>query len=282
MTIDSDLEEVPCPLCESGERETAYAVFRPFAVVRCMACGFYYLSPRLTESAMLRRYRDDAYFASTEGGYERYVEQEEALRATFRRFMTRLGELGIVGGSLLEVGCGYGYLLQEAEDSFTFRAGTEFSRQAVEETRRKADVIYEGGIDQIPAGENFDCIIATQVIEHVYRPKHFIQQLCAHLRPGGKMVIATPHMGSFWRHLMGRRWPSFKIPEHVLYFDRRNLSALLTGSGLVRLQSIPYPHAFPISLIAAKFHLRLPDSFGQNYLWLPATTIAICGYKPHG
>lgn len=41
------------------------------------------------------------------------------------------------------------------------------------------------------------------------------------------MVVAAPDMGSWWRWLMGHHWPLFKIPEHVLYFDRKSLKALV-------------------------------------------------------
>lgn len=227
---------------------------------------------------MMKVYSDASYFEG-ETGYANYFEQEHALRATFRRLMATLKNRSLTGGSLLEIGCGYGYLLDEARAFFSSRVGTDFSSKAVQSARTRADHVYLGGIDQIPGGQSFDCIIATHVIEHVYRPKSFIEQLSLHLRPGGRIVIATPHMGSIWRRFMGRRWPSFKIPEHILYFDKESLSSMLTDAGLIKLQSVPYPHAFPLSLIASKLHIPLP-ALGRMYLWLPATTIALCGFRP--
>jgi hypothetical protein len=76
---------------------------------------------------------------------------------------------------------------------------------------------------------------------------------------------------------MGRRWPSLKAPEHILYFDYRSLSSLMRRAGLSDIRRLPYPHAFPLSLIAAKFGFKLPPWLGHIKVWVPATTVAAYG-----
>jgi hypothetical protein len=76
---------------------------------------------------------------------------------------------------------------------------------------------------------------------------------------------------------MGRRWPSFKVPEHVLYFDFRTLSSLLRRAGLNDVCRLPYQHAFPLGLIAVKFRFKLPSWLGHFNVWVPATTVAAYG-----
>jgi 2-polyprenyl-3-methyl-5-hydroxy-6-metoxy-1,4-benzoquinol methylase len=226
---------------------------------------------------MMQLYTGDTYFGDGPVGYESYIDQEQSLRETFRHLMVNLKRYGLTGGKLLEVGCGYGFLLDEARQSFEIRVGTELSPSAVERARPRADHIYEGSIDQIPADETFDCIIALHVIEHIYRPGTFLNQLRSHLNTGGKIVIATPDMGSLWRRLMGHYWPSFKLPEHIVFFDERTLSALMEQHGLVNIKRLAYPHAFSISTIATKLRLRLPYVFSKITLWVPGTTLAMVG-----
>lgn len=276
--VDNVAKEVTlCPLCHSKECAGVYRKFYPYIVVRCLSCGFYYLNPRLTEIAMMEIYANDSYFESEKSGYTCYDKQEMALRATFRRLMINLKKHKLTGGALLEVGCGYGYLLAVAKDFFEICVGTDLSPQAINKALEKADGVYEGGIDQVPPHEKFDCIIATHVIEHVYRPKMFLEKLCKHLKPGGKIVIATPNMGSFWRRLMRSHWPSFKIPEHILYFDKKSLTTLMRQVGLAGIRAFPYPHAFPLSLIAEKLHMSFPSALGKFCFWIPATTLAMYG-----
>ena len=279
-SLTSQLEETECPLCQSRQAVVAYGDFSPYAIARCSACQFYYLSPRLTKAAMLQEYQKDNYFEGDDAGYDSYLAQEVALRATFRRLLRTLKRSNIQGQRLLEVGCGYGYLLDEARPDFSVRVGTDFSAYAVEQAKRFTSQVYCGDIGALPKGESFDCVISAHVIEHVYDPEQFLRSLKAQLHPGGSIVIATPNMGSFWRLAMGKRWPSFKLPEHVLYFDRRSLTLLMQRVGFVNLTVIPYPHAFPLPLIAAKLGIKLPDFFGRFSLWLPGTTLAIAGTCP--
>jgi len=115
------------------------------------------------------------------------------------------------------------------------------------------------------------------VIEHVYEPLTFVRQLANHTKPGGHVVIATPDIGGALRKAMGRRWPSFKAPEHVLYFDFRTLSALMHQAGLTNVRRLPYPHAFPLGLLTAKFGLTMPPLLARPKVWVPATTVAAYG-----
>ncbi len=273
----ADLEEVVhCPLCQNNEAEIRFKFDPPFRVVQCKSCGFYYLSPRLSESAIQSIYESDDYFQSHELGYENYQAQEHSLRLTYRRLIHTLQRNGLTGGKLLEVGCGYGFLLSEAKGCYSWLAGTEFSKAAADQARQIANCIYLGGTEAVPQHERFNTIIATQVIEHVYQPREFLARLKQHLEPEGPVVIATPDMGSFWRKLMGARWPSFKIPEHVLYLEHWSLKQLLLEAGFQNIRSIPYPHAFPLSLVAEKLGIRqLPKSMGHLAIWLPKTTFAL-------
>jgi 2-polyprenyl-3-methyl-5-hydroxy-6-metoxy-1,4-benzoquinol methylase len=280
MISHADLEYPSCPLCSSNERDVRYANFSGgYKVVRCCACGLHYLFPRLTETAMQQAYARADYFEGGACGYSdvSYTMQERALRATFKRLMRNLQKHDLTGGDLLEAGCGYGYLLEEARGFFRSRTGIEFSHEGVILASSKADRVYEGGLEQLPAEKQFDCIIATQVIEHVYEPLAFVRQLVRHSKPNGKVVLATPDIGGMLRKMMGRFWPSFKIPEHILYFDAATLSALMRKAGLTQLHSLPYPHAFPLALIAKKLRLPFPAALGNVNVWVPATTVAIYG-----
>jgi SAM-dependent methyltransferase len=277
--VSAELEYPACPVCANHERQFPFPLREPYGVARCTACGIHYLYPRLIESAMQEAYRQSSYYEGGECGYadSSYTAQESALRATFKRLLHNLADRGLTGGSLLEIGCGYGYLLDEARPFFERRVGTEFSAEGAAIARATGAEVFVGGIEEVPRDSKFDCIVAIQVIEHVYEPLRFVQQLASHTKPGGHIVLATPDIGGVLRKAMGRRWPSFKAPEHVLYFDFQTLGALMRRAGLSDIHRLPYPHAFPLGLIVAKFGLAIPCLLARLKIWVPATTVAAYG-----
>jgi 2-polyprenyl-3-methyl-5-hydroxy-6-metoxy-1,4-benzoquinol methylase len=280
--ISAKLEHPACPLCGSNRREFPFRLHEPYRVARCVDCGFHYLYPHLIESAMQEVYRESSYYEGGACGYAdtSYTAQEFALRSTFRQLLHNLAKRGLTGGDLLEIGCGYGYLLDEARLFFDRRVGTDFSPEGAEIARKTGAEVFVGGIEQVPSQAKFDCLIGTQLIEHVYEPLSFVKRLVDYTRPGGHIVLATPDIGGVLRKLMGRRWPSFKVPEHVLYFDYRTLSSLMLRAGLRDVHRLPYPHAFPFGLVTAKFGLKVPLWLGRFNIWVPATTVAVYGSVP--
>ena len=284
------LEEPACPLCGSEHRRPAVQAdaFLPFGVVRCERCGLHFLSPRPREDWAQRLYEGAGYFdaelgiegePSPQAGYHDYRGQEAALRLTFRRFLRALEKRGVGGGSLLEVGCGLGYLLDEARPFFDRRDGTEMSAQAALEAAKGCDGVCVGGIESAP-DVLYDVVLSNHVIEHVYDPVAFLRAQADRVVPGGSVVASTPWMGSLWQRFLGEKWPSFKLPEHVLYFDRDSLVDAFHRAGLVDVRTVPYLHAFPAALIARKLGRELPNWLGSISIWIPQTTLAVVGRRP--
>jgi 2-polyprenyl-3-methyl-5-hydroxy-6-metoxy-1,4-benzoquinol methylase len=289
-----------CPLCgEAVAGEPAYR-FPPYGVTRCRSCGFWYLRPRLSEERMRDAYAHETYFEGGGLGYRSYLAQESTLRLTFRRFLRQLAARGIggdfgrvggggesagaaagsAGGRLLEIGCAYGFFLEEARASFGYRAGTDYSAAALAIAATRADRTYLGGLESVAETEPFDCAACIHVIEHIYDPLRFVRDVFDRLRPGGWLVLATPNMGGLWRPLMGRRWPFFKAPEHVTYFDRAALRRLLQAGGFTDVQPVPYVSVFSLDMIGEKLGWKPPGFARRLSFRLPGTTIAAAGRKP--
>ncbi len=275
----ADLEHPACPLCGRADPAVVGVENPPYRAVRCH-CGFWYLQPRLAEEAMAETYRDDRYFEGEGLGYSSYLAQEATLRRTFRHLLRTLKRRGMTGGSVLEVGCAYGFFLEEGQDLFSRREGTDFSRAAAEEAARRVDRVYLGGLEQLEANARFDLVACIHVIEHIYDPVGFIERIRRHLNPGGWLIVATPDMGGFWRSVLGRRWPFYKMPEHVTYFDRRSLARLLALGGYVEVQPLPYASYFSLDLVGEKLGARPPGALGRLQVRLPATTVAMAGRVP--
>ncbi len=275
--VESDIETSLCPLCGSSNMSIIH-IFDPFKVVLCRECSLIYLNPRLKESVMGEMYQEDTYFFHGENtGYSDYKSQEKSLRITFRRFLNELKKRNMTWGRLLDVGCGYGFFLDEAKSFSSYIAGTELSTNAGDHAKRLTGAeIFTGDINLLPQNfNNFDIIFLINVIEHVYTPVEFLMSLKQRLVKGGKIIIATPDIGSFWYKLMKKNWPSFKIPEHVVFYTEKTLFTLLNKVGLCKIERIPFLHAFPLSLIISKLGIRLQGKAFHKNIWLPKTMVAL-------
>ena len=272
-----ELETASCPLCSSERRRPTSFGTDGLGVVRCGDCGVLFLSPRLKEERILEYYRDGSYFEGTDCGYTSYLEQEKTLRLTFRRLLKNLARKGLTGGSVLEVGCGLGFFLDEARPFFSQRVGTDLSADVAGKASELADQVWVGGVEALPEEERFDLVVALHVIEHVYDPVPFVRQLASRVKVGGHLLLATPDAGSLWLRILGKRWPSFKFPEHVTFYNQRILTDLFLKAGIRDLAPIRYLHAFPISEVLRKFGLSAGGPVGRWSAWIPATTVASVG-----
>ena len=239
----ADLERPDCPLCGPGPAQRQRHLFPPYGVVECSGCSLVLLSPRPTEARALALYQDAAYYDSSVAGrgYDEYLEVRGHWIRTFDRRLRAVARHQRPG-RVLDVGCGPGFFLEAAALRGYEPWGLDPSAYAVEVARRSfGDRVHLGvlGAATLPAG-HFDLVTAFDAFEHVYDPRRFLAAARRLLRPGGLLAITTPDPTSLLARLSGRRWVSFKIPEHVFYWSpatiRRALDPCfevleLTGAG---------------------------------------------------
>ena len=78
-----------------------------------------------------------------------------------------------------------------------------------------------------------DLIILNQVIEHLADPRACVARAAALLRPGGRILIETPSVGSWDRDWVAPdRWGGWHCPRHWSLYTRASLTALLQQQGL--------------------------------------------------
>ena len=201
-------------------------------MVYCRQCELGQLDPLPTDEELEALYGSRAYFEGSDGvGYAAYAEDAPQFARTFRGVVDRLLRHGPVH-DLLEIGCGPGLFLAEAQRAGIAAAlGIDRNPWAIEQLRGRGIEGYVGSLDAVPADRRFDAVVMLDLLEHVTAPRPFLEALHAHLRPGGRLFIMTPNIRSLLARLSGARWVSFKIPEHVLYYSPRSIRRLLADAG---------------------------------------------------
>ena len=140
--------------------------------------------------------------------------------------------------------------------------------------------VFIGELTTIPHDlTDFDIIVAINVIEHIYSPIDFLASVRERLGMNGHIVLATPDIGSFWYKILKSRWPSFKIPEHVVFYSQETLTDLLKRSGFKNPFRIKFAHAFPLGLVLGKLGLNLDGKLTDIPVWVPKTMTAVSAQK---
>ena len=175
---------------------------------------------------------------------EGYLDEEAGRRATAERLLDLIGER-TSAGRLLDVGCGYGLLLDEARRRGYGVTGLELSESAA---RYAADAlgldIRRAALEDLAADEEpFDVVLLVDVLEHLKDPRAAIDRCRDLLAPGGTLCVATPDPSSLTARLAGRRWWGY-IPAHSFLLPRRTLRELLSASGLVISTDVPFVRTF--------------------------------------
>ena len=68
----------------------------------------------------------------------------------------------------------------------------------------RGDVTFApGNVFELEFDHVFDCVVATEVIEHVAHPDDFLKKLSQMVRPGGYLVLTTPN-GAYLRNDLPR------------------------------------------------------------------------------
>lgn len=235
-----------CILCATN------GPFRPrgakdgYGIEECPACGLVQLVPTPTAETLRALYQDDSYFGGDDGaGYSQYETQEPEYLATFTEDVRRIAEF-TPSGRVLDVGCGYGYFLQCALDAGYDAYGIDLSPAAVKlAAERYPGRVFCGALEEVPEIQDrrFDVIFGSHLIEHLTEPGAFLETASRLLRPGGLVVLVTPNIKSLLARVSGSRWVSFKIPEHVSYYDPATITTLLTrGNFTVRAVDPAYQY----------------------------------------
>ena len=198
-------------------------------IVRCMACGTIQPDPVPSPGAVSEFYCD---------GYYRYSPVATQIKKRLGDLYARSRKFWIEqyvplksGARVLEIGCGYGNLLNllsRAVDTWSF--GIEPSREAVSNRCDGKFLIEHESFERAElkyAHPEFDLIVMSHVLEHLVDPSVAIEKLKSMLAPGGWLYLEVPN-----RHAPTYRKNNYQNVPDFYFFDRFSFDLFLTKHGL--------------------------------------------------
>lgn len=140
---------------------------------------------------------------------------------------------------LLDVGCGFGFTLDYWCHS-NYRSGVGLEASGYGALGREllgVDIRsdYLSSDTRLSDGP-FDCVFASEVLEHVLEPKQFILALKAQLSEDGVLILTTPHSGYVKQsHPTSVVLAALFPGVHTVLFSKSALEQLLKDAGFLEI-----------------------------------------------
>jgi 2-polyprenyl-3-methyl-5-hydroxy-6-metoxy-1,4-benzoquinol methylase len=262
-----------CPACTA--KETAdlfnardYLVSgREFLIRQCTSCGMGWTVDPPPEAEAGRFYVSEEYISHT----DRKQSLADYLYHLARSFM--LGRkhriaTSVTGkrtGVLLDIGSGTGYFAAFMQKRGWQVTGIELNDEArnYSASRFGIKVASPGEIKELPSA-SADCITFWHVLEHLYDPAAWLDEVKRILRDDGKCIIALPNFSSADAEWFGSRWAALDVPRHLWHFTPEAVKQFVGKQGFTvdRIESLPLDLFYIASLSYRNTGKRLPLTRG--------------------
>ncbi len=197
--------------------------------------------------------------------------EESRIRKRADIILKKLKQLYPEGKTLLDIGSGYGYFLDEAQKSGLKSFGIEPNKKLAQFS---VNSVTGNGVSQLTGksifngtfqeyaknfdSQKFDFITAIHVIEHVRRPLQFINQASRLARTGGILYIETPNYDSLLARTEKEKYVFLTPPDHIFLFSKRSFQLIEVGNPNLSIESISsysYPEHF-MGILKNKLKVR--------------------------
>ena len=255
-----------------------------YRMVRCMGCGLVRSDPVLDETTLGRLYAESTFDYEAETGN---------LKATYGRYLAKVRALSSRQESLLEVGCGDGFFLEQALDQgYTRVRGVEPSEAAIAGAppRVRGEIVCDVMRAGLFPDAEFDAICLFQVFDHVPHPEQVLEACRSALRPGGLILCLNHNVKSVSAHIMRERSPIVDI-EHTYLYSPTTMRRIFEAGGFKVLKqghvnntySVGYVvHLTPIPSRAKAVALTALDRvrLGRLSVPVPLGNLYLIGSRP--
>src|SRR2546421_475421 len=148
-----------------------------------------------------------------------------------RRRYQLITKMAAGAARVLDVGCGSSRIIGSGR-----LVGLDIVLAKLRYARRYGNPLVHRSIFALPFKDAaFDCVICSEVIEHVAADERVFSELERVLEPGGRLILGTPDYDRWrWRALewlYGRLAPGGYADEHITHYSRANLAAYLQARG---------------------------------------------------
>ncbi|MDW8464028.1 MAG: class I SAM-dependent methyltransferase [Geminocystis sp.] len=221
-----------CPSCETSvpdekylETYTASFNNQEYKLYHCPKCDLQWWEPLKIVPEYYEQEGEEAY-AIFHTGINQTIGENHKM---FFKHMP------LKSGRLLDVGCGDGVFIAEAQRRGYEVWGIDFDRKSIQVCQEKRGLKNTFAMTPWEFAEfcqkenlKFDIVTFFEVLEHQDRPREFLEAVKSMLKPGGWIAGSVPNRESFWTKLSGRFLGNWDFPpHHLIRFNSQSLRNFL-------------------------------------------------------
>jgi len=226
-----------CPICNASDFRIIHKK-EQWHYLRCLNCGLVSLHPRPTAQELIKNYQKYLPIQAKE-----ISEWEMMMKPVFDKSADLIQSRTKVGrGRLLDIGCGYGFFLQEMKYRGWKVEGIEISKIGRQYARDKWDIhVYSQPLENVGLEtDSFDVVTLFYVIEHVNDPLDLLKEVKRILKPDGLIFLRWPHSTPIVRILgpFSKKLDLYHTPYHLYDFSPRTMEKMLTFCGFREIETI--------------------------------------------
>jgi SAM-dependent methyltransferase len=157
--------------------------------------------------------------------------EKSVMSSVFTNIFDSLG-VRLAGTSILEIGCGSGGILLALQQRGAIVAGFDLDPHKVEQALKRGlkNIQCQDALDERLIITNFDYVIISNVLEHLFDPKVFLHNLALKLSNStSKLIIDVPNIDLL--NSYGETTQDFFVISHLWYFSPITLRRMLLEAG---------------------------------------------------
>jgi len=212
-----------CLICGSDKIKPS-SNYQTAFLAKCNYCSFVFSHKIPSEFELINHYKN-------------YPLINEISPITVKRYNELLDKFEKFrkNNTILDVGCGDGFFLDEAKKRNWNVYGTEYREEAVQKCSAKGISMKQGKLSSLNyQPEFFDLITSFEVIEHINNPSEEISAFNKILRMRGGVYLTTPNFNSLSRQILGNKWNTIAYPDHLSYYTPQTIHKLLVTNNFLR------------------------------------------------